>query len=174
MESTTQKWQLHPDHADVLVSNDGHIIRKKRGKWHELNQYDNERGYMRVNAGPGVNQCVHTLVAQTYVNNPDPMNKKYVNHIDGNKHNNHADNLEWVTAGENQQHAYQIGLISPNYVQKKNHPVRIVETGEIFNSISECARAIGGRPPKIYECIIGTRHTHLGYHFKCAYEKGVI
>lgn len=42
---------------------------------------------------------VHRAVAELFIDNPD--NKKYVDHIDGNKHNNRIDNLRWVTASEN-------------------------------------------------------------------------
>ena len=42
---------------------------------------------------------VHRLVIETFVPNPD--NFQWVNHKDENKHNNQADNLEWVTRREN-------------------------------------------------------------------------
>ena len=50
---------------------------------------------------------IHRLVAKYFVVNPDPKTKTYVNHIDGNKLNNHYSNLEWVTHKENIQHGWR-------------------------------------------------------------------
>ena len=51
---------------------------------------------------------IHVLVAQAFI--PNTEHKAYVNHIDGNKLNNRADNLEWLTPSENLRHALDMGL----------------------------------------------------------------
>jgi hypothetical protein len=67
---------------------------------------DNGSGYEMVTLkkdGESKGRTVHSLVME--VHGPDPPGSSYIiNHIDGNRQNNHLDNLEWVTRAENSLH----------------------------------------------------------------------
>ena len=55
---------------------------------------------------------VHRLVIEAFTPNPDSL--PCINHIDGNKLNNHVSNLEWCTYQHNMQHAVRTGLTHPH------------------------------------------------------------
>jgi hypothetical protein len=57
----------------------------------------------------GVIHSVHKLVATAFLERQP--HDQVVNHKDGNKQNNHVENLEWCTYGQNQSHAIRTGLI---------------------------------------------------------------
>ena len=67
-----------------------------------------------------VNIIIHKAVAYTFLNNHNCLPE--VNHKDGNKQNNHVDNLEWCTSHDNQQHKYNTKLIDKRKISgEKNH-----------------------------------------------------
>ena len=55
---------------------------------------------------------VSRLVATAFI--PNPENKGFVNHKNGNPLDNSKENLEWTTRSENQKHAFNTGLMSTN------------------------------------------------------------
>lgn len=72
----------------------------------DLNLSLTTKGYCVVRlSAPGKRKMarVHRLVADAFVDNPRALPE--VNHIDGNKQNNRASNLEWCTTRENAVHA---------------------------------------------------------------------
>jgi len=89
------------------VSEDGEVYSlnyRGSGKRKELVKNKHTLGYLRVTIDDKA-VGVHTLVAKAFIPNPD--NKPEVDHIDGDKKNNHVDNLRWVTHRENINYAME-------------------------------------------------------------------
>ena len=118
-------------------------------KGNEMKQSTTNRGYKRITLsinGKEERWSVHRLVALLFV--PNPEQKLQVNHIDGNKENNDASNLEWCTASENNKHAIQTGLRKNPTKGKfgKEHiasrPFVCIETGKIYYCQRELAEEL--------------------------------
>lgn len=122
-------------------------------------------------------QKVHRLVAKAFVPNPNGFEE--VNHIDGDKENNNAENLEWTDRKGNMGHASRIGALDHaksslgewlDAEWKIPVVATDVRTGEeqSFQSIADAARALGVHGTKITACIKGNRKTTGGYKFRKA------
>lgn len=129
------------------------------------------RGYKCISfreGGAGSKQrhfLIHRLVAKKFVPNPD--NKPFVNHIDGDRGNNAATNLEWVTRSENEIHKiYVLGNSSGTCIPPQK--VLCVERGTIYSSISEAARAVGVTQGAISAALSSKTKKSAGYHWRKA------
>ena len=146
----------------------------KTGK--EIKTGISTRGYEKIKLfkdGKRYYFNVHRLVADNFLLNKD--GKREVNHKDGNKLNNSVNNLEWVSASENQKHAYQFGLQkarkgSDNILSK---PVRQLtlqgQEMRIFGSIQEVQRELGFNTFGIIKCCKKEKKYKTAYKFKWEY-----
>lgn len=122
---------------------------------HVLAQGKDRKGYFRCNLN-GKKVPVHRIVATAFV--PNPQGKEQVNHIDGNKENNNAENLEWCTAAENMRHAVQTGLNDVGHlIAATSKPVAQLSKDRktvirVFKSMNDAARETGTAQALISGC----------------------
>ena len=102
-------WKPIPGWEKYAVSNKGRV-RGARG-WVLKPILGGKRQYYGVRLYKSVTEnklaSIHRLVAEAFLENREC--KPMVNHIDGNRFNNEASNLEWCTSQENTAHAFNIG-----------------------------------------------------------------
>lgn len=149
-----------------FITEDGRVWSSKRKIF--LKTWENHNGYLKVNIG-NKQVFVHRLVAKAYVGNGS--SKPFVNHIDGNKKNNHYSNLEWVTASENSKHAFDNDLLPNTFESGENHPnskistedvVEIkkrIEQGEMLKNI---AKDFSVTPQALSDIKRGKSWSHIG------------
>lgn len=107
----------------------------------------NHDGYLRIqiwDKGKAVFVSIHRLIAETFL--PNPYDKPFVNHINGDKQDNRVSNLEWCTQKENIRHAWENGL-SHRAMNTCGMPIRqITKDGilvKVFPSQMEAERQTG-------------------------------
>ena len=177
------------DFEDYTIDETGNVFSIRKNKY--LKQTINRNGYCKVTLQKDKYKktfSVHRLVAQAYLKNYS--NTLQVNHINGIKIDNRAENLEMVTAKENMQKAVEIGLFDKcKEIQRKNaiknnlgkYHILASESAkkrvakydknnnliQVYNSISEASRKNNINITSISYSANGKRKTGGGYiwHF---------
>lgn len=153
------------------VTSNGIVRNDRTG--HLLKPVVSNSGYYCVklwDGGKTKNSFVHRLVALAFVPNPDQ--KPEVNHIDGDKTNNAASNLEWVTGVENKRHCREVlGKINRNPNTEAAHNackkrVRCLDTGVEYESITTAAKSIGVSQGSLSAHLLGWNHSCKGMRFE--------
>lgn len=155
----------------------------------ELKPAFNKKGYPTVRLSSENRKKsarIHRLVALAFIPNPD--NKPEVNHIDGNKQNNKAENLEWVTNAENHRHKMEHNLNivksgAEHYMRLRNYQegdhhrckkvLQIDSGGNViaeYKSLSLAAKAIGIDYSSISKAVHGHIPRAGGYIWKFSCE----
>lgn len=149
-------WKVFPGYSFVEVSNLGrvrtkdHWVTYKNGikrlyKGHVLKQKLSKSGYMYVyfkTNGKTVGLRVHRMVATCFI--PNPHGYPVVNHLDNNRTNNAASNLEWCTKKENEAYKKNFGT---SQAEVSGRPVIAIDLDSFevlwFESQNKAARQIG-------------------------------
>lgn len=145
------------------ISNFGNVKNIKTNYIIKLSDI-NSVGYYRVTLYKPIKKrfFVHRLVAYHFC---DGYSKNLiVNHKDGNKQNNNANNLEWVIRSENDLHAFNNGLrniAGAVITQKKKSKRRVIltdiNTNEeiIFDNYKDCAKYFKLNEEYVKQCCRG-------------------
>lgn len=98
--------------SQYAITSDGKLFSIRLGRF--MTGWIGTGGYrlysISNDQGKRLQLFAHKLVAEAFHENPDRSKFTQVNHIDGNKTNNHVNNLEWCTPGQNTHHAHSTGL----------------------------------------------------------------
>ena len=152
--------KLIPNFENYSITMSGKVINNITKKVKKPSDNHSGKGYLFVDLycnGKRKRFYIHRLVAELYIPNPD--NKPYVNHIDGNPKNNNCENLEWCTALENVEHASKVLGVMKAYLNHAENCKRKIlvykyDNDEFlgkFNSITECSKECGVSAPNIIE-----------------------
>lgn len=161
-------WKIVVDHANYSISDCGEVRNNRTNRM--LIPVLTKNGYLRV--GLDGKLCrIHRLVAEAFIDNPNGYTQ--VNHIDGNKCNNHVNNLEWCTPSQNIIHALKTGLMVNN--TSNLLPPKPIEQlsldGDVinkFDSIKDVERKLGFNNSNISKACRGKQHTAYGYKWRYA------
>lgn len=154
------------------ISNLGHVRSFCHSGAPKIRRLNTLRGYKTITLSLQGHQhlsLVHRLVAQAFI--PNPEGKPHVNHKDGDKANNCVENLEWVTPKENTRHAsIELGHDFGKGHRDKGTPVRCIETGVTYPTMSAASRACGLKVDAVGAVLRypNRNHTAGGFHWEYA------
>ena len=171
-------WKQHPcsEFADTYeISRFGEIRNRKTGNIRKLTL--SSTGYLSITCDTGSDTKsydVHILVAQCFIGSrPGEFT---INHKDGDKYNNRADNLEYISHSDNCKHAWSTGLREKtNRIGKKvdvlpegksYHNYTVTPDGHVFNSKTKrelCQETCSGGYKRVCLTLKGKRK-HMSVH----------
>lgn len=160
-----ETWVDIKEYPNYAVSDHGRIMNVQRETF--LTPRENSKGYFRVTLSDGGHveeYYIHKLVAHTFFG--WPYNDTTI-HYDGDRSNNHVSNLR-LRKRERQEvntrplESHEVS----EYRRQWGKRIRIIETGEIFRTVRDCARYVNGDYSSIYRCLRDERGSHRGFTYE--------
>lgn len=157
-----------PNLSKYKIRKNGYVYSKYEAK--VLKPANNKKGYLQVSLihddGQTKSLLVHRLVAMAFLEECE--DKTQVNHIDGNKKNNHVNNLEWCTGTDNLVHAVTTGL----YKTKQRKCVISLDGIEWieYNSFAEAARELECNKSNLRETAVKNSENRLNNNVEAKYN----
>lgn len=158
------------DHI-VLQNNKGKLV-ETHYKGRILTHGKGRKNYWRITlCKNNVTEKIflHQLVAQAFI--PNPEDKKYIDHIDGNPENNFVDNLRWCTYLENNRNPVTVERLRESkvgYTNEKQQKVARCDDEwnilEVYDSMKDARRK--GYCNVRYAIYTSKSHIHNGFKFK--------
>lgn len=168
-----------PNYTLYMASDDGRVWSVRNKMF--LKQRKRSDGYMQVTlceGGKRRQEYVHRLVAAAFVANPDGMN--VVNHMDENRSNNAASNLEWCSYEHNsswgnckKKQRETVGLeklqqLARSASVKRRRKVKNLDTGIVYESLASACKDTGLLHSGIASACTGRYKTCGGYRWAYA------
>lgn len=150
----------HYPNYEISISG---VVRNKTTN-NNMKWIDNGKGYKTVklynsNTPKGRLCLVHRLVLSTW-DTHIPSGSLDVNHIDGDKSNNHIHNLEWVTKSQNTRHAHLTGLFKNKLTVEQVKEIKYLLSKNQY-TYSELGRAYGVKHSTIWKIANGVLYDYV-------------
>lgn len=153
-------WKPLKNFPSYNGSSEGRIMNIKTRRI--LKTFLNEKGYETVclrRNGQRYMVRVHKVIAETFLGECPGMD---IWHRDLNRSNNRVDNLEWRTRKDIARESFDSGRRHA----PRSTAVKVVETGNEYESVTECAKDICCDRSEIFKYLAGQRSHVKGYHFE--------
>ena len=169
-------WKQLEDYPNYFVSNTGKIRNVKTGR--ELSQYLMPNGYLSLHLHKNNKEkgfLVHRLVAETFIDNSN--NCDTVDHLNGIKTDNRAENLQWLSRSDNVKRFYEVQIteeqrkeFKTNLQKSIGRQVQCIETGKIYKSTREADKEYGFCGGTVSQVARGNLKSIHGLHFRYLLE----
>lgn len=162
------KYAFLKENPEYIIYNDGRLFSIKSGKFLVPNTY--KGGYLKYTIykdSKPTHYHAHRLVAQYFVPNPKPETYNEVNHKDGNRTNNNADNLEWCDRKYNTHYSRTWETMClANQIRIAKCDIKTHEILEVYDSIRIAAYKHNCTECNIGRVINGKQLSAKGYYWK--------